>query len=791
MRNLLTFIVALLFCGAPIHATEWEGERSSFHGFDQYDFKLSELKCKIVTPHAVAEGTPWIWRARFWGHQPGVDIALLEKGFHVAYVDVADLFGSPKAVARWDIFYDYLTTKKGFSKKPALEGMSRGGLIVYNWTAKNPEKVSCIYADAPVCDFKSWPSGKGTSKGAPKSWKQCLKAYGFTEAEAMAYDKNPLDNLAAIAMADVPLLHVVGDVDKIVPLLENTAVLEKRYLELGGRIEVIHKAKVGHHPHGLKDPSSIVEFILKYATSVDEPIRVACVGDSITYGASIKGRANNCYPAQLQRLLGKAYEVQNFGVNGATLLKKGNNPYWRTKRFKPAHAFNPDIVVIKLGSNDSKPDNWRHKDNFVDDYVALIESFRALPSKPVVYICKPVPAFPPGNSKITDPIVRGEVIPLIQEVAEKAKVEVIDLYVALSDRADLFPDKVHPNAKGAGVIAQTIFTYVKSINITGGGGPYEQTTILSHDFIDLPVTDGLFLDLDANAGVELEEVNRVKAWHNQVKGNVADVFVKQDEGRKQAGSGRPTLKSNVSSIGGNNTLIFEEQELIHMDEDAFDHMTQGSGHTWFSVMSVYEQRVGKKDVNSFFGNLRNGNPYDGFWGSVMDDNAVWIGARNGFKSKQKGKPKMAADGKGTPGLWDAKLNPRVWHSEPLDENRYYLVMGRMGAGAEVVDLELFINSATPVDSKPVPVNSKANPSKMAVGQERDAINHPGKESFHGEIARFLIYERPLSNMELTQMTHYLARSYQIKISDYSVSQRQALSVRAGSIYLQSLRQNKG
>ncbi|MDA9260384.1 hypothetical protein N9P58_00795 [Puniceicoccaceae bacterium] len=278
----------------------------------------------------------------------------------------------------------------------------------------------------------------------------------------------------------------------------------------------------------------------------------------------------------------------------------------------------------------------------------------------------------------------------------------------------------------------------------------------------LPVTQGLFLDLDANVNVdvEIEERNRVKAWHNQVKGNDADVFVKQDAGREHVGSGRPTLKTNVAQIGGNNTLVFEEQELIHMDEDAFDHMVTGSGYTWFSVMSVYEQNPGKKDVNSFFGNLRNSNPYEGFWGNVMDDNIVWIGTRNGFPSKRKGKKN--SNDRGTPGLWDDRLNPCVQTQQPLEENRYYLVMGRMGAGTEVADLELFVNSATAVDRKPVPVNPNANPSKMVIGQERDAINHPGKESFHGEIARFLVYERPLSDAELSEVIGYLTGLYGIQ-----------------------------
>lgn len=196
-------------------------------------------------------------------------------------------------------------------------------------------------------------------------------------------------------------------------------------------------------------------FALSHAATAEQVVRIACVGDSITFGATIKDRKNQCYPAQLGRMLGEGYLVQNFGVSGATLLKSGNKPYWKTKQFKPAHAFNPDIVVIKLGTNDSKPENWLHKDAFVSDYVALIESFRSLPSKPVVYICKPVPAYP-GNFKITDIVIREEVMPLIEATAEQAAVEIIDLYAALSHHAELFPDKVHPNAEGARIMAETI-----------------------------------------------------------------------------------------------------------------------------------------------------------------------------------------------------------------------------------------------------------------------------------------------------------------------------------------------
>ncbi|APZ92417.1 alpha/beta hydrolase family protein [Fuerstiella marisgermanici] len=249
-----------------VHAEPpFAGKKGQFQGFDRYDFVHDGTQCIVVVPKNAAPGKPWIWRARFFGHEPQADKALLEKGFHVVYAEVGGLFGSPKAVAIWDEFYRFLTEEHGFANKVALEGMSRGGLIIYNWAAKNPDKVSCIYADAPVCDFKSWPGGKGKGKGSPGDWQRCLKAYGLSEEQALSWRRNPIDNLKPLAKADVPLLHVVGAADVVVPVEENTAIIEQRYKELGGKITVISKAGVGHHPHSLKDPSPIVDFVVVHS----------------------------------------------------------------------------------------------------------------------------------------------------------------------------------------------------------------------------------------------------------------------------------------------------------------------------------------------------------------------------------------------------------------------------------------------------------------------------------------------------------------------------------------------
>lgn len=257
----------------------------NFHGYQGIEFTNEGNQCFVVSPHAPAIGKPWMIRARFWGHEPQTDIDLLEKGFHIVYCDVADLYGAPQAVARWDSFYKRMR-KAGFAKKVVLEGMSRGGLIVYNWAAKNPEKVACIYADAPVMDFKSWPMGKGTSAGSAGDTKELLKAYGFgSEQEALDWNQNPIDAASAIAKAKIPVLHVVGDADEVVPVAENTAIFEERLRKLGTSLTVIHKPGVEHHPHSLNNPTTIVQFILTATGRDENPCIHAVPGNEFRSGA--------------------------------------------------------------------------------------------------------------------------------------------------------------------------------------------------------------------------------------------------------------------------------------------------------------------------------------------------------------------------------------------------------------------------------------------------------------------------------------------------------------------------
>ena len=184
-------------------------------------------------------------------------------------------------------------------------------------------------------------------------------------------------------------------------------------------------------------------------------LKVACIGDSITEGAGVDNPTVNAYPIVLGRLLGTNYQTRNFGVSGRTLLRKGDYPYWNEAAFKNATNYLPNNVTIKLGTNDSKPQNWKYKDQFGRDLSDMIDVFANRPSHPRVFVCYPVPAY--GlNFDINPDIIKNEIIPIIKQVAKQKGATTVDLYTPLSGRPDLFPDLIHPTAAGAAIIASTL-----------------------------------------------------------------------------------------------------------------------------------------------------------------------------------------------------------------------------------------------------------------------------------------------------------------------------------------------
>ncbi|WP_075966718.1 SGNH/GDSL hydrolase family protein [Parabacteroides massiliensis] len=255
MKKIIYLVLLCLITSLAVQAQE---KKSEWNGCDRYDFTFKDRQATVVVPKKAAKGNPWIWRPAFFDAFPSVDKALLEKGFHIVYYDVTHLYGSPRAVSLGTEFYKDITDRYGLSPKVTLEGFSRGGLFAFNWAAQNTDKVACIYVDAPVCNVFSWPGRKNATL-----WNDLLKEWNLTDAEMEHFKGNPIDNLAPIAAAGIPIISVCGDSDQTVPYKENMDVVRSRYLAAGGPVEVILKKGCDHHPHSLENPEPVVDFILR------------------------------------------------------------------------------------------------------------------------------------------------------------------------------------------------------------------------------------------------------------------------------------------------------------------------------------------------------------------------------------------------------------------------------------------------------------------------------------------------------------------------------------------------
>lgn len=196
-----------------------------------------------------------------------------------------------------------------------------------------------------------------------------------------------------------------------------------------------------------------VLLMLNFTTNAQ--VKIACIGDSITEGSGLSSTSES-YPSQLQGLLRTSYSVGNFGKAGSALLKTSKGDYWTETVYKNALAWNPDVVIIKLGTNDSKAGNWVYKSRFYNDYVDFINSFKSLPSKPKIYICYPLPAYD-NRYDIQEEVIKKEIIPIIKQVAKETNTTFIDLYTPFYGKKELLPDGVHPNAAGAKYLAQEVY----------------------------------------------------------------------------------------------------------------------------------------------------------------------------------------------------------------------------------------------------------------------------------------------------------------------------------------------
>lgn len=191
------------------------------------------------------------------------------------------------------------------------------------------------------------------------------------------------------------------------------------------------------------------------------PSRVACLGDSITFGQGIADRETQSYPVQLGKLLGPQFAVSNYGVPGASLLRHSQRPYMGQDALKQAEQSQPQIVVLMLGSNDSNAANWRDRTEFAHDFADLVQELRAVASHPGVWVCLPPPIYG-KDSPLSEARLETDIMPLLRDNAARLGVPIIDVHRALTQKGDLFSDGVHPNGAGAAIIAQTVRSALES-----------------------------------------------------------------------------------------------------------------------------------------------------------------------------------------------------------------------------------------------------------------------------------------------------------------------------------------
>ena len=261
---------------------------------------------------------------------------------------------------------------------------------------------------------------------------------------------------------------VYSDDDKVVPPANGV----NYYLALNkkGVPSVLHIYPTGGHSWGIREDflyksemqNELTSWLRSFKAPRKDAVRVACIGNSITFGAGIKNRSRDSYPSVLARMLGDSYWVKNFGVSARTMLNKGDHPYMNEPAYKNALAFNPNIVVIKLGTNDSKSFNWKYKADFMKDAQNMINAFKGLPSQPKIYLCYPSKAYLTGDG-INDDIISKEIIPMIKKLAKKNDLSVIDLHTAMDGMPELFPDRIHPNEKGAQVMAKAVYQSISAL----------------------------------------------------------------------------------------------------------------------------------------------------------------------------------------------------------------------------------------------------------------------------------------------------------------------------------------
>ncbi len=465
MRRILIFAMSILMGILTVVAVpEFEGEKSKWRGHDCYKFSLNGREAIIVTPEKPLEGNPWVWRPAFFDAFPDIDAVLADEGFHIAYYDTTNEWGRPEAIEAGQDFYELMVKHYGLMPRVVMEGLSRGAYYSMRRAQIYPETIGCLILDNPLCDIFEIERG-------PDMWNDFLAKWNLTATPPQygEFTDNAAYNVGIMARHRIPTILLSGGQDTIVPYENNAKIVKEVYHRYGAPVKSIVRPQGGHHPHGLPHPEALVQYIKDavYGKIPQKPtIKVACIGNSITEGVGTSDPATKSYPAVLQNMLGDGYEVGNFGVSCSTALRKGTDAgrpfaYIDTEACRKAAEWNPDIVIIKLGGNDSKTDNWQYSNEFEADYQSIIDTFKYLPSLPEIYICLPAKAKVYDRTKIwgiDEKIIIDEITPAIQKIAHDNRITTIDLHTAYrGEENESYSDNIHPTDRGAELIAAKIY----------------------------------------------------------------------------------------------------------------------------------------------------------------------------------------------------------------------------------------------------------------------------------------------------------------------------------------------
>ena len=464
LRRLLSAVVSMAALGLFAASPALDVKKGEWNGCEMHSFSLEGRDALIVIPEKPLEGNPWVWRPAFFGVFPSIDEALLKEGFHIAYYDNTFEWARPEALESGQKFYEVITEEYDLMPKAVMNGISRGGYYSLRRAQLYPETVACMILDNPLVDIFELQRDDEWWNDVSEKWH-----LGENAPVRGEFLENALNNLNIPAQHKIPVLLLSGGNDSIVPYENNGKKLVDVYRRYDAPVKSIVRPGCNHHPHGLDNAASVVPYIKSAvydSISMNRPVRVACLGNSITAGIGTSDASRKAYPAVLQSLLGDGYEVRNFGVSGATALKKGTDngrPYWYGGfgECQAAMDYNPDIVILKLGGNDSKGFNWEYSADFRDDYQQLVDMFKYLPSLPKIYLCLPCKARVDDPQKIwgiDEKVILEEVTPIVREIAHDNRLTTIDLHdVYDGEEAICYSDNIHPSDRGAELIARRIY----------------------------------------------------------------------------------------------------------------------------------------------------------------------------------------------------------------------------------------------------------------------------------------------------------------------------------------------